>query len=95
MLLFFGGNVDDLRIFLTEERIPEGWENKVRSKKGLTIMSFNTLVNKVEFSIDERRTPSATADTKVSASTSALLPDVKGSPGNGDGPGQENGAGAV
>jgi len=55
LLLFFGGNVSDLRTFLTEERLPENWETKARSKKGMTITSFNGLVNKVEFGIDERR----------------------------------------
>jgi len=55
LLLFFGGNVSDLRTFLTEERLPESWETKARSKKGMTITSFNGLVNKVEFGIDEER----------------------------------------
>jgi hypothetical protein len=55
LLLFFGGKVSDLRTFLTEERLPENWETQARSKKGMTITSFNGLVNKVEFGIDERR----------------------------------------
>jgi hypothetical protein len=47
--------VDDLKIFLNEERLPDQWETKARFSRGLTIFSFNTLVNKVEFSIDEKR----------------------------------------
>ena len=47
--------MEDLKIFLTEERFPEGWQTKVRNRKGLTILSFNRLVNQVEFGIDEKR----------------------------------------
>jgi len=53
LLFFFGGNVSQLRTFLLEERLPDGWETAVRTAKGLTIASFNTTVNKVEFGITE------------------------------------------
>jgi hypothetical protein len=33
----FGGNVDDLRVFLTEERFPEGWEPRTREAFGHTV----------------------------------------------------------
>ncbi|KAF9011785.1 Chloroperoxidase [Cyathus striatus] len=38
----FAGNVSDLEAFLAEERIPDGWESKVRSSQGLTVTSLNT-----------------------------------------------------
>lgn len=33
----FGGNVEDLRVFLTEERFPDGWEPRTREAFGHTI----------------------------------------------------------
>jgi len=33
----FGGEVEDLRTFLKEERFPDGWEPKVRDAYGHTI----------------------------------------------------------
>ncbi|KAJ7189747.1 Chloroperoxidase [Mycena pura] len=53
LLAIFGGAVADLEPFLTEERIPEGWEPKHRSHMGLTFMAFNPTVIKVELGIDE------------------------------------------
>lgn len=41
LLSIFGGRVEDLRIFLLEERIPEGWEPRLRSRFGLTFAIFN------------------------------------------------------
>lgn len=69
LLLFFGGKVEDLKIFLNEERLPEGWETGVRTKRGMTLLTFNRMVNRVEFGIDERRGDMNQA--KTSASTSA------------------------
>ncbi|KAJ7626827.1 Chloroperoxidase [Roridomyces roridus] len=48
LLTIFGGRVTDLEILLTEERIPEGWESRVRTNAGLTFLAFNKTVNEVE-----------------------------------------------
>ncbi|THU95604.1 Cloroperoxidase [Dendrothele bispora CBS 962.96] len=49
LLVTFGGHIPALRTFLTEERIPDGWESSVRSRKGLTFAAFNIgTVNKLE-----------------------------------------------
>jgi len=79
-LAFFGGKVKDIKIFLNEERLPDGWETGVRSKCGVTFMTFNLTVNKVEFGIDERRgdrneakmAASITDDSKLNATEPAV-----------------------
>ena len=38
MYSIFGGNVNDLRCWLTEERFPDGWEPMNREALGHTIM---------------------------------------------------------
>jgi len=53
MLTIFGGRVDDLRTVLFEERLPKGWESRVRSPNGLTFFRFNFTVLPVEFGIRE------------------------------------------
>ncbi|KAJ7099862.1 Chloroperoxidase [Mycena crocata] len=53
LLTIFGGRVADLEPFLREERIPEGWEPRVRSRMGLTFLAFNSTVLKVEKGIKE------------------------------------------
>jgi len=45
--------VDDLRNFLLHERIPEGWESRIRQPHGLTMMSFNKTILAVEFRVCE------------------------------------------
>jgi len=55
MLTIFGGRVHDLQSILIEERIPEGWESRVRSRWGLTFASFNLIVFPLEFSINEKK----------------------------------------
>ncbi|KAJ7512128.1 Chloroperoxidase [Mycena galericulata] len=57
LLTIFGGKLTDLEPFLTEERIPEGWESRVRSRFGLTFLAFNRTVLKVERGIKERTVP--------------------------------------
>ena len=54
MLTVFGGRLQDIEIMLTEERIPEKWESRVRKPFGLTIAAFNTVVIPLEFHTDER-----------------------------------------
>ncbi|KAJ6603250.1 Chloroperoxidase [Mycena vulgaris] len=53
LLAIFGGKIADLEPFLNEERIPQGWEPKVRFRMGLTFLAFNTTVLKVERGIKE------------------------------------------
>ena len=55
MLTIFGGRVNDLESILVDERIPEGWESRVRKRLGLTFAAFNTTVLKVEFGINEKK----------------------------------------
>ena len=45
--------MDDLRTVLSEERLPEGWESRVRKPYGLTMLAFNSTVLPVEFGIRE------------------------------------------
>ncbi|RPD61717.1 chloroperoxidase-like protein [Lentinus tigrinus ALCF2SS1-7] len=53
LLTIFGGRLQDLRTFLTEERFPETWEPRIRHQMGLTMMEFNNTVLKVELGIRE------------------------------------------
>jgi hypothetical protein len=39
--MIFGGEVADIRRFLVEERIPQGWTSNVRSRMGPKIATFN------------------------------------------------------
>jgi len=53
LLTIFGGRVSDIYTFLTEERIPDGWESRVRDQMGLTLFKFNRTVFRVELGIEE------------------------------------------
>ncbi|KAI0089396.1 chloroperoxidase-like protein [Irpex rosettiformis] len=53
LLTIFGGRKDDLIPFLTEERIPDGWQSRIRHPFGLTLTEFNSTVLPVEFGIKE------------------------------------------
>lgn len=53
--LVFGGRVKDLEVFLTEERIPDGWESRIRESSGLTIRRFNNTAKKISKGIDESK----------------------------------------
>ncbi|KAI9056394.1 Cloroperoxidase [Trametes sanguinea] len=54
LLTIFGGRIQDLRPFLLEERLPDGWEPRVRHRMGLTMLEFNaTVALPVELSIKE------------------------------------------
>ena len=55
MLTIFGGRVRDLKSFLIEEKLPEGWESRVRSRWGLTFAKFNLTVIPLEFSTSEKK----------------------------------------
>jgi len=50
LINILGGHVDDLRQFLIEERIPDGWESAERSRVGLTIGRINFTVVPLEMS---------------------------------------------
>ncbi|KAI0062473.1 chloroperoxidase-like protein [Artomyces pyxidatus] len=53
MLTIFGGRVNDLHTLLTEERLPQGWEPRVRARMGLTMNAFNSSMMSVELGIKE------------------------------------------
>ncbi|KAH9927949.1 Cloroperoxidase [Epithele typhae] len=53
LLTIFGGQIDDIRTILTEERIPDGWEPRIRHRMGLTILEFNNTVLPVELGVKE------------------------------------------
>ncbi|CAL1710015.1 unnamed protein product [Somion occarium] len=53
MLTIFGGDIKDLRPFLLEERIPDGWQSRITKPMGLTIAEFNSTVLRVELGIKE------------------------------------------
>jgi hypothetical protein len=55
LLTIFGGRIDDIRSILMDERIPDGWESRVRSRYGLTFAKFNFTVLPLEFSINEKK----------------------------------------
>ncbi|KAF9225398.1 Cloroperoxidase [Gyrodon lividus] len=53
LLVAFGGRIEDLKTFLLEERLPEGWESHIRLPHGLTIASFNRTIMQVELGTKE------------------------------------------
>ncbi|KZT08126.1 chloroperoxidase-like protein [Laetiporus sulphureus 93-53] len=53
LLTIFGGNVQDLKVMLLEERIPDGWQSRIRRPGGLTLTEFQGTVLTVEFGIKE------------------------------------------
>ncbi|KAH9956338.1 Cloroperoxidase [Russula dissimulans] len=53
LLTVFGGRVGDLYTFLTEERLPDGWESRARDRMGLTLLGFNRTIFRVELGVKE------------------------------------------
>ncbi|KAJ7479454.1 Chloroperoxidase [Mycena galericulata] len=53
LVIIFGGRVADLEPFLREERFPDGWESRVRSCMGMTFLTLNRTVFKLERGIKE------------------------------------------
>ena len=49
----FGRRADDLRVIFLEERLPEGWESRVRKPYGLTIHTLNVTTLLIELGIRE------------------------------------------
>ncbi|KAG6906591.1 hypothetical protein DXG01_012994 [Tephrocybe rancida] len=72
LLTIFGGRIKDLETILLEERLPEGWESRTRESKGLTFITLNTLVAKVEKGIDESKFAAVVAPTEEPASPSSV-----------------------
>ena len=58
LLTIFGGKIQDLRVFLTDERLPDGWQPRVLHPMGLTMAEFNKTALKVEFGIASELPPS-------------------------------------
>jgi len=58
LLMVFGGRVNDIYTFLTEERLPDGWESRTRDQMGVTLFTFNRTLFRIELGIeDEVRRP--------------------------------------
>jgi len=55
LLTIFGGRIKDLESILIDERLPDKWESRILERKGLTILTFNVTVSKVEKAIDESK----------------------------------------
>lgn len=53
LLTHFGGDIETLRPFLLEERLPDGWEPTITDAKGLTITKFNNTSLPVELMTNE------------------------------------------
>lgn len=53
LVTHFGGDIETLRTFLLEERLPDGWEPTVTDAKGLTITKFNKTSIPVELMTNE------------------------------------------
>lgn len=53
MLTIFGGRVDDLRSFLVDECLPQGWESRIRQPYGLTGIGFNNVALPIGWGIRE------------------------------------------
>jgi len=53
LLTIFGGRLSDIYTFLTEERLPDGWESRVRDQMGLTFLAMNRVSFPVELGIKE------------------------------------------
>ena len=61
----------DLEVFLTEERLPDGWESRIKAPHGLTIITFNKTVGAVEKGIDESKfAPAAKPENATATETS-------------------------
>lgn len=55
LLTAFGGRVSDLESFLIEERLPDGWESRIRKHYGMTFATFNATILKIEFGVNEKK----------------------------------------
>jgi hypothetical protein len=55
LLTHFGGDIEILRSFLLEERLPDGWEPTNTDAKGLTLIKFTKTLVPVELMTDESK----------------------------------------
>ncbi|EMD37165.1 heme-thiolate peroxidase [Gelatoporia subvermispora B] len=53
MMTTFEGRVKDLNPWLIDERIPEGWEPRVRDRMGLTLTKLNLTATRIELGVEE------------------------------------------
>lgn len=53
LLTLFGGRLEDIKPFILEERIPDGWQPRIANPMGLTITEFNKTVLQVELGVEE------------------------------------------
>ncbi|GLB39741.1 putative peroxidase, family 2 [Lyophyllum shimeji] len=75
LLTIFGGRIRDLETILLEERLPDGWESRIREQNGLTMLNFNLTVSKVEKGIDEKKfAPAAALATEPASPDSVAKP---------------------
>jgi hypothetical protein len=63
----FAGRVDDLKSFLVDERIPEGWESHVRARVGLTFTASLLKIIEIEGSINVKE-----YEAKIAAEAAAI-----------------------
>ncbi|OJA10499.1 hypothetical protein AZE42_07821 [Rhizopogon vesiculosus] len=63
----FGGRVDDLHSIFLHERIPDGWESRIRQPYGLTLTHFQKTVLAIEFGIREKDWAEAAQEAKRDA----------------------------
>ncbi|KAI0752687.1 Cloroperoxidase [Daedaleopsis nitida] len=71
----FGGIVSDLHAFLLEERLPNGWEPRVRHRAGLTMLEINKTIGQIEFGVPQEVDGSMQAPRPAAGSSS---PSKKG-----------------
>jgi len=71
LLTIFGGRIKDLETVLLEERLPEGWESRIRDPMGLTFAAFNMTVLRVEYGIDNNAKPDPKAVAAYEAAQAA------------------------
>jgi len=69
----FGGHVDDLRIFLKEERIPDGWQSYEASAYGLTQGQFAYTIFMIDSGIDTDSVNQSTMEQKLHPSNPKIL----------------------
>ena len=74
MLTIFAGSISDLTPMLTEERFPENWEPRVRSRYGLTMAKFNGTVMPVEMGVNTKKIKQLEAESRVQADVSSPVP---------------------
>ena len=52
ILKVFGGVVADLRAFLGEERLPDGWEPRKRHRMGYSMNEMNLTIGYIELGVE-------------------------------------------